>query len=437
MSSLRGVAAVGMGVLILTACGGSESVLSSPNAPATEKSAEKPAYQLLYSFNGTDGSAPVGTGLVALNGELYGTTGTGGDGSGCNGSNSGCGTAFEFDPSTGVERPIYSFQGNSDGAIPRGSLIVVNGTMYGVTYHGGGTATGCGDYHGLGCGTLYTITTSGAENVLHVFNAAGDGHNPYAAVVNVNGTLYGTTPLGGTASSGSGTVYSYNVATRNEAVVHSFSGGTDGASPDDDLTYAGGRLYGVTEYGGAGSGALCVSTGCGTVFAIKTSTGQESVLHVFTGGSDGAFPDSGGLVYDNGVLYGTTGGALTKRCRLPCGNVFALNISTGNVTALHTFKGGTDGMGPFGDLLLFKRYLYGTTTAGGGSGCSTKYAKGCGTIFRVSTSGSGYTVLHRFKGGTVDGWFPQTNLMAFHGAIYGTTYYGGPNAYGTIFAITP
>ena len=128
------------------------------------------------------------------------------------------------------------------------------------------------------------------------------------------GNLYGTTVNGGTGTEcgGScGTVFKVD-STGKETVLHSFTGGTDGASPLAGVVLdAQGNLYGTTYYGGTGKCNDEVGVGCGTIFKVD-KFGKETVLYNFTGGSDGAGPRDAGLLRDAaGTLYGTAtiGGA--------------------------------------------------------------------------------------------------------------------------------
>jgi uncharacterized repeat protein (TIGR03803 family) len=99
--------------------------------------------------------------------------------------------------------------------------------------------------------------------VLHSFGDTPDGNDPNAGLINVNGTLYGTTSLGGAKNAG--TVFSVTT-TGNEKVLHSFAGGSDGKYPNAGLMNVNGTLYGTSLQGG---GAGCPDhTGCGTGFAF-------------------------------------------------------------------------------------------------------------------------------------------------------------------------
>jgi uncharacterized repeat protein (TIGR03803 family) len=133
-----------------------------------------------------------------MNGVMYGVTSAGG-GAGCS---YGCGTVYSI-TTRGTEKVLYAFAGGSDGAAPEAALLDVNGTLYGTTTNGGGS--GCSDGSSEGCGTVFTVTTSGTEKVLHTFSGS-DGSVPLGQLLDVNGTLYGTTWSGG--KHGGGTVYS-------------------------------------------------------------------------------------------------------------------------------------------------------------------------------------------------------------------------------------
>jgi uncharacterized repeat protein (TIGR03803 family) len=166
--------------------------------------------------------------------------------------------------------------------------------------------------HGaFNAGTVYSLTTLGDHSVLHSFVDSPDGYAPFSRLINVNGTLYGTTSGGG--DYGCGTVFSINKKGR-EKIVHSFQGGTnDGCRPVAGLVDVGGNLFGTTSQGGDPNSA-------GTIFEI-TSAGAESVLYFFQGGSDGQDPEAG-LIDVDGTLYGTTRSGGGKAC--DCGTVFAL-----------------------------------------------------------------------------------------------------------------
>jgi uncharacterized repeat protein (TIGR03803 family) len=158
--------------------------------------------------------------------------------------------------------------------------------------------------------------------------------------------------------------------------------------------------------------------------AGSNASTKFTVLHSFTGGKDGGQPYAGLVSDAAGNLYGTTefGGDLSCNPPYGCGTVFKVN-KAGHETVLHSFKWGTDGAVPAGDLLLASDgTLYGTTADGGGS---SNCKNGCGTVFKVDTTGK-ETVLYKFA--ATDGSFPNGSLAQDKdGNLYGTTMYGGGN----------
>lgn len=210
------------------------------------------------------------------------------------------------------------------------------------------------------------------------------------------------------------------------SVLYSFSG-ADGAIPEANLILISSKLYGTTFSGGA--------YGDGAIFNL-TSTGSETVLRSFAGSSDGANSGSG-LIYRKGSLYGTTfyGGIYGY------GTVFKVNPKTGKETVLYNFTGSSlDGGNPYAGLIMDAAGdLYGTTTGGGVSGCDSNGFFGCGTVFKLTNTGS-ETVLYRFCSETncTDGQNPIAGLvMDSTGNLYGTTFYGGASGGGTVFKLDP
>lgn len=258
---------------------------------------------VVYSFKGKpyDGSYPVSS-LTALDGKLYGDTVSGGRGR-CRVRKRaiGCGTVFKISAS-GAERVLYSFKGRRHGVYPAGNLVAVNGALYGTTVSGGDRSGACsGIVPGYGCGTVFSVSTSGVERELYRFKGPpydGEPTSSSNGLVALNNVLYGTTTDGGT--SGLGTVYVVTLSGK-EMILHNFTGGSDGANPSARLKVVKGVLYGTTYAGGASTNC---SGGCGTVFSISTS-GTEQVLYSFQGGPDGGGPLSD-LALLNGRLYGTT-----------------------------------------------------------------------------------------------------------------------------------
>jgi uncharacterized repeat protein (TIGR03803 family) len=360
---------------------------------------------------------------------------------------------------------LHDFTGlnQGDGDTPDGPLILHGGLLYGTTIKGGSSlGTGCSV---VGCGTIFTVTPTGALSIVYALNGGAEGANPIGGVTPRNGSLFaGTQSCGLACPNGNGTilawrpsgyhkvVYSfpdnffptghlaaigstlyglegnsaYSVTTAGvESLVYTFQGGTDGSTPSD-LQVIGGALVGTTGTGGGGNCFLGI--GCGTVFTL-TPGGAEQVLYAFQGGSDGAYPQGRLAVGKDGTLYGTTnyGGAYGY------GTVFSVTAA-GVETILHSFSGFGDGAYPQGGLTRVSGTLYGTTSSGGGCAANLN---GCGTVFSVTPAGV-KTVLYYFQGGT-DGGFPLSSLLYVGGALYGTTSFNGdPYCHcGTVFSITP
>jgi uncharacterized repeat protein (TIGR03803 family) len=308
------------------------------------------------------------------------------------------------------DRILYRFKGGPDGEGGYSNLLDLNGTLYGTTFRGGPT----------GYGTVFAVSTSGKKRTIYMFKGGTDGVLPQAGLVAVRGTLYGTTTSGGFY--GGGTVFAVTPS-GNEHVVHSFDGACycDGQEPYAPLLAFQGAIFGTTYYGGKYT--------FGTVFEVTTN-GKETVLYHFQGGNDGANP-SAGLIAVNGVLYGTTNGT-GYGSGAPWGTIFSIN-SPGHERVLYRFKGPPDGATPYGGLVDLKGTLYGTTVAGGTSGW--------GTVFSVRTSGK-ERVVHNFRGGAHDGRSPNAPLIAVNGKLYGTTSGGAgdyrcSNGCGAIFDVTP
>ncbi|MBV8497672.1 MAG: hypothetical protein JO003_00250 [Candidatus Eremiobacteraeota bacterium] len=311
--------------------------------------------QVLYSFGKRPDAADPSAGLINVNGRLYGTAAGGGRYRG--------GTVYSI-TTTGTEKVLYSFGGPGDGATPLAPLVNVKGTLYGTTYFGG--STGCGSRT---CGTIFSVSTTGNERLLHRFAGGSDGAEPSAGLLDVNGTLYGTTTG---VFGGMGTVFSVTAAGK-ERVLHRFGGGSDGLVPDAGLVDVDGTLYGTTANGGASNH--------GTVFSVTTS-GRERVLYSFTGEPDGSGPEAK-LIDANHTLYGTTtyGGTYSPRCDFGCGTIFSVT-TTGAEEVVHTFAGApADGSKPLADLIDVKGTLYGTTDYGGPRCNHRGGLSGCGTVF--------------------------------------------------------
>ena len=313
---------------------------------------------VLYNFKGvTDGAEPDSEPSLLMDNKrnLYGTTFFGGDGGGCS-----CGTIFQLAPD-GTEKVLYAFKGGSDGDYPFSGVIAdAKHNLYGTTYNGGVNNEG----------TVFSLSPTGAETVLHSFGTGNDGQRPEDGLLATKSKFFGTAAFGG--ADGYGTFYKVG-PDGSEKVLYSFTGGSDGQYPVGALiASASGKLYGTTYSGGA--------YGFGTVFSM-TKDGTKTTLYDFAGGKDGAntyatlFEDKTGSLYGATVLGGGSG------CGgYGCGTIFKL-APDGTETVVHTFKGGRDGAFPQEGLMTDGAgNLYGTTVNGGGS---TSCSSGCGIVYTL------------------------------------------------------
>jgi uncharacterized repeat protein (TIGR03803 family) len=375
---------------------------------------------------------------------------------------------------------LLSFEG-TDGFEPMAPLVqAANGDLYGTTFYGGPDSGG----------TVFSITPSGTLTTIHDFcsqSGCPDGEVPYAGLVQAtNGDLYGTTLYGGTSSGG--TVFKITPGGAF-TTLHTFCSQTncmDGFEPFAGLVHAtDGNLYGTTWGGGANgcgtvfkitpSGTLatlyssCAQTNCtdgdnpvaglvqatngdfygttyqggangnGTIFTI-TPSGTLTTLFSFDD-TEGAFPEAGLVQAANGSFYGTASqGGTGSYCtvRVGCGTVFKITPS-GTLMKLYDFCSQTecmDGSSPrAGMVQATKGDFYGTTIGGGAnSHCAIAGLVGCGTVFKITPSGA-LTTLDSFDG--TDGSLPYAGLVQdTDGVFYGTTADGGIYNYGTVFSLS-
>ncbi|HEY4903759.1 MAG TPA: choice-of-anchor tandem repeat GloVer-containing protein [Candidatus Sulfotelmatobacter sp.] len=319
---------------------------------------------VLHNFTGgADGATPTGALIRDAQGNLYGTTGSGGSLGGDCVAAHGCGTVFEVSP-TGTETVLYAFPSINPG-FPTGPLARdASGNLYGSASN-------------IDFGVIFKLTAAGALTEVHNFTGK-DGWGGYGGLnMDGQGNLYGTSVVGGSSSCGFGCGVIYELSATNEFhLLYSFSG-SDGYEPIGELVRdSEGNLYGMTIFGG--SNPSCTDElGCGTVFEV-TSDGTERVLYSFSGGADGDNPQDGLVRDKEGNLYGTTftGGKGNCSSGLGCGVVFKLSPE-GTENVLYSFSGGADGGNPQSGLALDAQgNLYGTTLYYG--------ANGYGTVFRVT-----------------------------------------------------
>ncbi len=377
---------------------------------------------VIYSFAGDADGEYTDTDLVIDGaGNLYGTSVLGGD--------FGGGTVFQLTPSgdSWIHTVLYSFSGGADGGEPyKGVTLDAEGNLYGTAVTGGsGSCEG-------GCGVAYKLTNSGGtwtQTVIHSFTGGDDGSGPGAGLtIDKRGNLYGMAPTGG--ANGLGVIFQLHPdqsGTWTLKVIHTFTGGTDGATGSAGrLLLRGGHLYGAATAGGA--------NGKGTAFELTPAPTGEwnfTTIYSFKGQPDAGFP-YGGLTFDAaGNLFGTTyyDGAHNL------GAVYELAPRTTgewNERVLYSFKGGSDGQNSISNVVFDAAgNLYGTTSEGG---------LGSGTIFELTPGSNGKwteSVAHRFEG-PPDGAFAYNGMVGDGaGNFYGATVHGGTDDEGAIYKFTP
>jgi uncharacterized repeat protein (TIGR03803 family) len=258
-------------------------------------------------------------------------------------------------------------------------------------------------------------------SVLHSFTGGADGASPYYGSPVVAGSaLYGTANMGG--AEGGGVVFSVNTDGSNYRVLHTFTtNAPDGYAPLAAVTLNGTTLYGTT-YGGGDSGGY---NGDGTIFSVQTDgSGYQPLLNF---DESSGFNPFGPVLLSGANLYGMT---WTSDYWGGSGSIYSVGTNGGNYTTLHDFSGAaTDGSSPVGGALtLIGATLYGLTANGGVSNN--------GVVFSINTDGSDYTNLVSFAGAP-DGANPYGSLTLANGMLYGTTTYGGVSNLGTIFLVNP
>jgi uncharacterized repeat protein (TIGR03803 family) len=371
----------------------------------------------LCSFQGWSDGANPQAGLVLSGSTLYGTATGGGT--------YGNGTVYAINTDGTGFTNLYSLNaGTGDGLFPFAGLVLSGGTLYGTASAGGSG----------GNGTVFAINTDGT-GYTNLYNFSGtvsgtnvDGANPQAALILSGGRLYGTANAGGVG--GSGAVFAINADGTGFTNLYSFSPkgywslnnytNSDGANPMGALVLSGGNLYGTTSQGGT-------NTGAGTMFAIGTNGTGFNVIHTFAGNGDGRTPQAG-LMLSGGTLFGTAyyGGNVVGD-----GSIFSISTNGAGFTTVYDFSP-VDMGDPQAEEILFGDSLYGTTRYGGSAND--------GTIYAVKTNGTGFVTLYSFSAlssnTNIEGANPLTGLVLSGGTLYGTANGGGPNGHGSVFSIS-
>jgi uncharacterized repeat protein (TIGR03803 family) len=303
----------------------------------------------LHAFTGKpDGAEPRERLLAQPNGNLiYGTTQYGG--------RADAGTVYSLNIANNQSTTLYSFQDGTDGATPGGDLQVdSSGNLNGEVSAGGAYNFG---------GIFQVNPASETETVPYSFPGGKNGSKPGLITLDSSGLIYGSTGAGGGAKN-AGTIFSFNPTNKKKTILYTFQDGADGDSPNGGLALDNsGNLYGTSRLGGVNS--------FGTLFKFNISTRQLTTLYAFTGGKDGSVPLGGVVLDGDGKLWGVTEKTDRKAGR---GTLYSFDTATNTFTTVHNFTGGADGGTP-GQFVLVDSSgaVFGTTVVGGSTGFGTIY----------------------------------------------------------------
>lgn len=329
--------------------------------------------QAIPFLGGQEGASPYSN-VVVLSGLGLGTTSAGGGSSGCFGN--GCGTLYSITPQ-GHKRTLYAFTGGADGGMPFAGLTTArNGNVYGTTTFGGDLSCGLAP---PGCGVIYQFDFHGHMSQLYSFTGGSDGAFPLYGNLATDGQrhLYGATQKGGDMTCnppfGCGVIFDYDGFSRHTTPLHQF-GEMDGQFPESGVTLSGNKLFGTTGSGG--------TSGMGTVFSYDLTTKAFGVLHSFAGGTDGASPIGGVAVDPSGNVYGTTesGG------QFGFGTLYSIDAMN-RLTVMHDFSYVGDGGVPVaGPIYAPVCPIFQSPSPGGPAppclmGSTSQSSEGSGTIW--------------------------------------------------------
>ena len=352
------------------------------------------SFGTVVSLNAADGWGPSG-GVVLSSGALYGLTGLGGM------PGLGNGVVYSVNINGSSPTALVLFAGPSGAAVPNTGLALSSNTLFGTTVSSGMNSSG----------SLFEINTNGSGYAeirdLSIMDNNGDnpdGAQPRGVLVLSGGMFYGTTRYGGT--NGWGTVFKMNADGTGFTNIYSFNNAYP-ESPISALAVSGSTIYGA---GGAGS--------YGSLFKLNTDGSGFTNFYSFNG-SDGNGP--GALTVSGNTLYGATGSGGAGY-----GNLYQVNTDGSHYTNIYSLSGGSEGANPGNVLVLSNNVLYGTAYHGGSGGQ--------GTVFKVNTDQTGFTVLHTFAGPSPNGAGPG-DLLLSGGMLYGIMAYDGTSNSGAIFQL--
>ena len=339
---------------------------------------------------------------------------------------------------------IHNFSGGADGSAPQAGLSRdVSGNFYGTASNGGVVNENCPQ----GCGVTFKLTHRGSGWILtplYEFNGPmSDGAFPLAApAIGSNGTLYGTTYQGASACQpgGCGTIYNLHPPATicgtvsckwSESILFDLRG-LNGSQPS----------YGTPVFDSQGNLYGTTQQGgpgssSGTVYEISPAGGGWSLNGIYSFAAQTGHIPMSGVTFDSaGNLYGTAAYGGSQNCGNGCGTVYKLSRSGAGWTAttIYSFQGGSDGLRPWGGVIVDQAgNVFGTT--------SDDAVNHEGTVFELTPSGSGYTfhLLHSFSEDAPFDTFPGPHgnlVMDAAGNLYGTTYEGGAQGGGNVFKLT-
>lgn len=344
-------------------------------------------YTVHYNFHPTRGvgAFPYSTPIIS-GGRVYGACNDGGENI--------AGTVFSMNLDGSDAQVLHNFDPDvGDGEYPTGDLLLIAGTLYGVTEEGGANDDG----------TIFSINLDGSSyNILHEFGNGTDGSYPYPGLIEYDGALYGVCYQGGLALKG--ILFTIEPDGSNYDNLHNFGIGNDGSYPEGKLFEYDGVLYGTTYYGGTNDD--------GIIFSYEVSIDDYNALHDFTGNpTDGENP-TGPLMISDGRIYGMTPSGGTEGV----GTIFGIDPDGGNYFVMRSLGASTsDPANPYGGFVEFGGVLY-AMSAEGGSEDNT------GSIFSYDPALDDLNVLHSFTASTLGDYSPTNSLTVYDGKLYGSAW---------------